>query len=129
MPKVTKKEPKKATKKASKKVSKKSKYKDLKTIEKTFLDMDNDKGKLGLSLVEEANFLGETLELLKEKIKEEGVVTEMCQGNYSIDRESPASKSYNTCIKNYQSLIKQITELLPVEAVKLPEDAFDEFNS
>ena len=47
------------------------------------------------------------------KVKKDGVVTEMCQGNYNIDRENPALKSYNTTIKNYQALIKQITDLLP----------------
>jgi hypothetical protein len=52
----------------------------------------------------------------------------MCQGNYSIDRESPALKSYNTTIKNYQTLIKQITDLLPVETKKDVGDEFDKFN-
>ena len=47
------------------------------------------------------------------KVEKDGVVTEMCQGNYNIDRENPALKSYNTTIKNYQALIKQITDLLP----------------
>ena len=52
----------------------------------------------------------------------------MCQGAYSIDRENPALRSYNTSIKNYQSLIKQITELLPKDEKSI-EDEFDEFNS
>ena len=37
----------------------------------------------------------------------------MCQGSYSIDRESPAMRSYNATVKNFQSLIKQINEMLP----------------
>lgn len=107
---------------------KKVDYKDLKPLENTFLKMDNDKGKLGLSLVEEANFLGNTLKNLREQVVKSGVVTEMCQGAYSIDRENPALRSYNTSIKNYQSLIKQITELLPKDEKSI-EDEFDEFNS
>ena len=90
-------------------------YEDLKTLKDTFEKMDNDKSKLALSLLDEAYFCGDTLNKLKEKVEKDGVVTEMCQGSYNIDRENPALKSYNTTIKNYQALIKQITELLPNE--------------
>ena len=88
-------------------------YEDLKKLKDTFKEMDNDKSKLALSLLDEAYFCGDTLKKLKEKVEKDGVVTEMSQGNYSIDRENPALKSYNTTIKNYQALIKQITDLLP----------------
>lgn len=88
-------------------------YEDLKTLKETFEKVDNDKSKLALSLLDEAYFCGDTLKKLKEKVEKDGVVTEMCQGNYNIDRENPALKSYNTTIKNYQALIKQITDLLP----------------
>ncbi len=90
-------------------------YEELKTLKETFEKMDNDKSKLALSLLDEAYFCGNTLKKLKEKVEKDGVVTEMCQGNYNIDRENPALKSYNTTIKNYQALIKQITDLLPTE--------------
>lgn len=90
-------------------------YEDLKTLKETFEKMNNDKSKLALSLLDEAYFYGDTLKKLKEKVEKDGVVTEMRQGEYSIDRENPALKSYNTTIKNYQALIKQITELLPNE--------------
>ena len=50
----------------------------------------------------------------------------MCQGEYSIDRENPALKSYNTTIKNYQALIKQITELLPNENESNRDDFDDD---
>ena len=90
-------------------------YEDLKTLKETFEKMDNDKSKLALSLLDEAYFCGDTLKKLKEKITKDGVVTSMCQGAYDIDRENPALKSYNTTIKNYQALIKQITDLLPAE--------------
>ncbi len=110
-------------------MAKKIAYKDLKLIEKTFKEKDCDKSRLALSLIDEAYFLGETLKKLKEKILKDGVVTEMCQGNYSIDRENPALKSYNASLKNYQALIKQITDLLPPE-IELPkDDGFDDFGN
>ena len=94
-------------------------------IKDTFEKMDNDKSKLALSLLDEAYFCGDTLNKLKEKVEKDGVVTEMCQGSYNIDRENPALKSYNTTIKNYQALIKQITELLPNESEN-NSDNFDD---
>ena len=51
----------------------------------------------------------------------------MCQGDYSIKRENPALRSYNTCVKNYQNIIKQITDLLPKEQSGNAPDDFDEF--
>ena len=56
----------------------------------------------------------------------------MCQGTYSIERENPALKSYNTTIKNFQNLLKQISELLPIDIPENdgndPEDDFDNWN-
>ena len=98
---------------------------DLESVKKTFENMDSDKGKLGLSLLEEAEFMKQTLEHLKKNIKEHGVVTKMCQGNYDIDRANPALNQYNSLIKNYNSTIKQINDLLSSELPKSIEDEFD----
>lgn len=108
-------------------MAKKIAYKDLEQIKKTFEELDTDKSKLALSLIDEALFLGETLKSLKDKISQDGVVTEMCQGAYSINRENPALRSYNTSIKNYQTLIKQITELLPSQEQNPKDDGFEGF--
>ena len=98
---------------------------NLKVIEKTFKSMDSDKSKLGLALVGEAVFMQNTLAELKQAIEEKGVVTSMCQGAYNIDRANPALNQYNSLIKNYQSCIKQIFELLPKEDLS-NEDKFDD---
>ena len=98
---------------------------NLKDIEKTFKIMEPDKSKLGMALINEAVFMQNTLDELKQKIKENGVVTSMCQGSYSIDRANPALNQYNSLIKNYQSCIKQIFELLPKEDLS-NEDKFDD---
>lgn len=99
--------------------------KELEEIKKIFEAEDTSKNKLGLSLVNKAIFMEKTLDKLEEKIKKDGVVVEMCQGSYSIDRENPALKSYNGLIKNYNSIIKQINDLLPSEQPQ--EDPFDTF--
>ena len=87
--------------------------------------MGTDKAKLGLSLIEEAEFMKKTLVQLKKKIKAEGVVTSMCQGKYDIDRANPALSQYNMLIKNYQSCINNVANLLPKDDV-VNEDTFDD---
>lgn len=106
---------------------KKIKEVDLNTLKNTLELMDNDKGKLGLTLLDEVMFMKETLNNLKINIKTNGVVTSMCQGEYSIERANPALSQYNSLIKNYQSGIKQLTDLLSTTN-KTEEDEFDDFN-
>ncbi len=97
---------------------------DLKSV---FEELDNNKGKLALSLLDKAEFMEETLKELQIKVKTDGVVTEMCQGEYTIERENPALKSYNTTIKNYTAVIKQLNDMLPVKEEKPKDDGFEGF--
>ena len=58
---------------------------------------------------------------LRKAVDDDGVIVTMPQGDYEIERENPALKSYNTSIKNYQNLLKQLSELfedLPPENIK-----------
>lgn len=86
---------------------------NLKKIRQVFETKNDNNSVLALSLLDKADFMEETLLKLQEKVKSDGVVTTMCQGSYEIERENPALKSYNTTIKNYTSVVKQIAELLP----------------
>lgn len=96
---------------------------EVKKIEKIFFDMENEVGTLGLALIDELKFSLQTLRKLKSDIRKNGVVTDMPQGNYCIKRTNPALQSYNTLIKNYQSLVKSILEMLPPESPL--DDDFD----
>lgn len=78
-------------------------------------------------LIEEAAFMRATLKELKESIDTNGPIDEMPQGEYSILREHPALKSYNTMIQRYSHIIKQLTDLLPKEEQKVVDDGFDSF--
>lgn len=91
----------------------KPKQNDLKSLKSTFESMDSDKGKLGLSILGELEFINKTLKKLKKEIRENGVVTDMSQGAYSIKRSNPALNTYNVTIKNYQLLISKLNDLLP----------------
>ncbi len=80
---------------------------------------------LGIALLDKAVFMENTLADLQKEIIAGGVVTKMCQGNYDIDRANPALQAYNTTIKNYTTVIKQLNDMLPAEPKKT--DAFKEF--
>lgn len=105
----------------------KKKISNIKELKNTFEELDNDKSRLALSLLDKAEFLEDTLEELKIKVKLNGVVTEMCQGDYSIERENPALKSYNTTVKNYTSVIKQLNDMLPNKEDQNKDDGFESF--
>ena len=86
---------------------------------------DTDKDKIALSLIDRAIFMQETLKDLEKKVIEQGGVTEMCQGSYSIERINPALQAYNNTIKNYTNVVKQIYDLIP--AVEDDKDDFEDF--
>ena len=99
---------------------------DLEKMKETFQNSDNaDVCTLGLQLVDELIFMQKTLNDLKKEIKKNGVVTDMCQGAYSIKRCNPAIQSYNAMIKNYNSTIKQVQELLKLTP-NAESDNFDD---
>lgn len=80
---------------------------------------------LGLALLDKAVFMEQTLNDLEKEIVAGGVVTKMCQGSYDIDRQNPALNAYNTTIKNYTSIIKQLNDMMPAEKVQV--ESFKEF--
>lgn len=91
----------------------KKKIIDINDLRQIFEKTDDNKSKLALSLLDKASFMNKALIDLERKVNEDGVVTMMCQGSYEIERENPALRAYNTTVKNYTSVIKQIVDLLP----------------
>ena len=93
-----------------------------------FKDIDRNKRLTAKGLIEEAAYMRITLQELKVEIDKHGPIDEMSQGDYSILREHPALKSYNTMVQRYSSIIKQLTDLLPKEIKVVDEDdGFDQF--
>ena len=96
-------------------------YKKIKKLESTFKAMGGDKMTIGLGLIKEAYFMGETLSRLKFQLQHAELVEPFEQGTQSFLREHPALKSYNTTIKNYQSIMKQLNDMLPDSSKKVGE--------
>lgn len=69
-----------------------------------------------------------TLTDLQETINREGTISEYQNGeNQWGTKKSPEVETYNTMIKNYMGIIKQLTDLLPKEAPKIEDDGFEAF--
>ena len=101
---------------------------EIRRLTDLFKDIDRNKRLTAKGLIEEAAFMKVTLHELKKLIDENGPIDEMPQGEYSILRESPALKSYNTMVQRYTNIINQLTGLHPKEEVKREvDDGFESF--
>jgi hypothetical protein len=93
------------------------------SVKDSIENLPKDKQELCNNILNELIFMENTMNDLKKEIQDKGVVVDMCQGKYSIQRTNPALNQYNTTIKNYTSCIKQLNELLP--SVSPEDDEFD----
>jgi predicted transcriptional regulator len=116
-------------KKNNKDISKEERInKEIRRLKRIFKKMDNDTKKVTQSLVENAAFMAVTLEDLQETINREGVVSEYQNGaNQWGTKKSPEVEVYNTMIKHYMSIVKQLTDLLPDAEVVEVDDGFEDF--
>lgn len=87
---------------------------------------DNKKA-IASNIADELAFMTATLADLKEKVKEYGTIEHFQQGKQDFFRESPALKSYNTTIKQYSALYKQLCDLLPKDTQPIENDPLMDF--
>lgn len=80
-------------------------------------------------LIDRAAFMLVTLQDYEAAITADGIITEMPQGDYSIQRENPAARGYNVLVKNYQGVIRQLTDLLPDRKEAAAEQAGERLRS
>ena len=68
------------------------------------------------------------LDDLAQEIKENGFIETYQNGNNQFGtKESTASKSYNSLLKNYNAIIRTLLSILPETQRKEISDGFDEF--
>lgn len=88
--------------------------KELKKLNKIFKNISKDKKDLVQKLIKSAAFMTVELTKLENHISIHGVSETYQNGeNQSGKKMSTEASAYNTMIKNYTSIIKQLTELLP----------------
>lgn len=90
------------------------KSKELLRLEKIFKDIRKDRKVTVQKLIENAAFMEIQLSGLQKEIEEKGTVSEYQNGeNQWGTKKSPEVEVYNTMVKNYMTVIRQLLELLP----------------
>lgn len=93
--------------------------KERRRLDVIFEDLEGNAMDLYEGLVYRASFMRITLEDYEKDINERGSVDWFSQGDQEpYERARPIVQLYNTTNKNYQSIIKQLTEMLPQEVEK-----------
>lgn len=97
-------------------------------IKRILKKLEPDKLKAADSLIQRAAFMHVTLEDLEEDINEHGTVEPFSQTEGIVyDRERPATRIYNTTIRNYTTVCKQLFDLLPEDEKETATDGLMEF--
>lgn len=94
-------------------------YRDIPPKKKTAID----------GLINRAAYMRATLEDYEKDLDAGGYVEQFTQSKKTepYERERPVARLYNTMNKNYQSIIRQLTDLIPEEPPKQQDDGFDAF--
>ncbi len=96
-------------------------------LKRQFSKIDKKKKALVQRLIENAAFMAVTLEDLQQEINEKGCISEYKNGeNQYGTKKAPEVEIYNTMVKNYAAVIRQLTDLLP-EGGEVIDDGFDKF--
>lgn len=82
-------------------------------LKKIYKNLSKEHLEIAKKLIERAAYMLVSLEDMEAKINEDGLVVKMPQGNYEIERAHPLLQPYNAMVKNYNTIIKQLSELLP----------------
>lgn len=97
------------------------KIKELDNIMKKIPEEKQDAAKL---IYNELKFCITTVEDLKKKITESGAIEHFINGKQDFLRESPAMTSYTKMMKTYDTLYKNLINLIPKEEI-LVDDSLD----
>ena len=98
-------------------------------LRRIYKDVDKDNKAIIDGLIQRAAYMRITLEDWELDILKNGI-TEMFTQSEKTDpyeRERPIARLYNTMNKNYQSIIKQLSDLVPKPEPKREDDGFDDF--
>jgi hypothetical protein len=97
--------------------------KEIRKLKRIFRNLPKDKLTAVSTLIENAAFMAATLEDLQDAINKNGCISTYQNGeNQWGTKKSPEADLYNTMIKNYSAVIKQLTDMLPKDEAKAAED-------
>lgn len=85
-------------------------------LRKIFKEISEEKKKITIPLIDRASFLLVSLEDYENDINEKGSTEFFAQGDQiPYERARPVVQQYNSANKLYQTLVKQLTDMLPDE--------------
>lgn len=100
----------------------------IKAFQTVFENVEKDKQIIAENLIKRAVDIEFHLDDLEADIKEKGFIETYQNGNNQFGtKESTASKSYNSLLKNYNAVIRTLLSILPQAQEKEISDGFDEF--
>ena len=104
--------------------------KEERRLKRIYKNIDKDNKAIIEGLIQRAAYMRITLEDWEKDIMENGCIEMFTQSEKTepYERERPVARLYNTMNKNYQSIIKQLTDLIPKkENGNEEDDGFDAF--
>ena len=98
-------------------------------LNRIYKDISKENKNIIEGLINRAAFMRVTLEDMEADLDENGFVEPFSQSEKlePYERERPVARLYNTMNKNYQSIIKQLSDLLPKEKPTEADDGFEDF--
>ena len=103
--------------------------KEERRLKRIYKNIDKDNKAIIEGLIQRAAYMRVTLEDWELDIVENGYYEMFTQSEKTdpYERERPVARLYNTMNKNYQSLIKQLSDLVPKEVKVVEDDGFKDF--
>lgn len=102
--------------------------KEIQKLQKIFKNIDADRKQVIQRQIENVAFMSVSLDELQKIINEKGYVETYQNGqNQSGVKETSEVRIYNTILKNFNSSLKQLIDLLPEQEVQQQADEFDNF--
>lgn len=90
--------------------------KEERRFRRIFKNIDKDKFDTCIKLIQNASFMSVQMDDMQERINVEGVTIKYQNGEKQWGyKKSPDVETYNSFIKQYTTIIKQLTDLLPKE--------------
>ena len=103
--------------------------KEVRRLNRIYKNIDKDNKAIIDGLIKRAAYMRVTLEDWEKDIMENGYYEMFTQSINTppYERERPVARLYNTMNKYYQSIIKQLSDLVPKPEPKQEDDGFDSF--
>ena len=96
-------------------------------LNKFYKEINEEKRATAKVLIDNLAFMTIQMNLMKERINEEGVMIKYQNGeNQWGYKKSPDVDTYNSFIKQSTTIVKQLTDLLPKDAPVEIDDGFEE---